>query len=193
MRKAGFSEDDIKEIYNNKLQQLVHPSGIKFSMPENDFVFGLDLITNGYYDQATQSIRINASGERTKQQMLETILHELKHREDFNNIIFLDPTISSIYPTLVKYAKKNYEINNTILKKSLDDLDMTKFLVKNPNYFKYLFEINPNFCVVAPEISVYSSRVVNWNPKIQNPFIKFGSRKLLNFVKKTMLLSLRRL
>lgn len=183
MRKAGFSEDDIKEIYNNKLQQLVHPGGIKFSTPENDFVFGLDPITNGYHDRATQSIRINASGERTKQQMLETILHELKHREDFNNIIFLDPTISSIYPTLGKYAKKNYEINNTILKKSLDDLEMAKFLVKNPNYFKYLFEIDPNSGVVAPEISAYSSVVVNWNPKIQNPFTKFGSRKLLNFVK----------
>ena len=117
MRKAGFSEDEIKEIYNNKLQQLIHPSKIKFSTPENDFAFGSDLITNGYYDQATQSIRINTSGERTKQQMLETILHELKHREDFNNIIFINLTISSIYPTLGKYAKKNYEINNTILKK----------------------------------------------------------------------------
>lgn len=70
---------------------------------------------------------------------------------------------------------------------------MAKFLVKNPNYFKYLFEIDPNSGVAAPEISAYSSEVVNWNPKIQNPFTKFGSRKLLNFVKKTMLLSLRRL
>lgn len=183
MRKAGFYEDEIKEIYNSKLQQLAHPGGIKFSTPENDFVFGLDPITNGYHDRATQSIHINASDGRTKQQMLETILHELKHREDFNNIIFLDPTISSIYPTLGKYAKKNYEINNTILKKSLDDLDMAKFLVKNPNYFKYLFEIDPNSGVAAPEISAYSSGVVNWDPKIQNPFAKFGSRKLLNFVK----------
>ena len=183
MRKAGFTEDEIKVIYNNKLQQLAHPSGIKFSTPENDFVFGLDPITNGYHDRATGSIRINASDGRTKQQMLETILHELKHREDFNNVIFLDPSISSIYPTLGKYAKKNYEINNTILKKSLDDLDMAKFLVKNPNYFKYLFEIDQNSGVIAPEISAYSSGVVNWNPKIQNPFTKFESRKLLNFVK----------
>ena len=121
--------------------------------------------------------------------MLETILHELKHIEDFNNIIFLDPTISSIYSTLGKYAKKNYEINNTILKKSLDDLDMVKFLVKNPNYFKYLFEIDPNSGVVAPEISTYSSWVVNWNPKIQNPFTKFGSRKLLNFVKNNVIVA----
>lgn len=60
---------------------------------------------------------------------------------------------------------------------------MAKFLVKNPNYFKYLFEIDPNSGIVAPEISAYSSGVVNWNPKIQNPFIKFVSRKLLNFAK----------
>ena len=64
---------------------------------------------------------------------------------------------------------------------------MAKFLVKNPNYFKYLFEIDPNSGVAAPEISAYSSEVVNWNPKIQNPFTKFGSCKLLNFVKNNVI------
>ena len=64
---------------------------------------------------------------------------------------------------------------------------MAKFLVKNPNYFKYLFEIDPNSGVAAPEISAYSSEVVNWNPQIQIPFTKFGSCKLLNFVKNNVI------